>query len=76
MKLAHAIAGLAQTVLDLAQQQARTGTAMSDIAREQRITNLIVRAQISTDPQEKARLMGEATRRMDQPHRRSPHDPL
>ncbi|MFE4834480.1 hypothetical protein ACFRAU_07340 [Arthrobacter sp. NPDC056691] len=76
MKLAHAITGLAQAVLDLAQQQTRTGTAMSDVAREQRITNLIVRAQISTDPQEKARLMGEATRRMDQPCRRSPHDPL
>jgi hypothetical protein len=76
MKLAHAITGLAQAVLDLAQQQARTGTAMSDAGREQRITNLIVRAQISTDPQEKARLMGEAVRRMDQPRRRSPHDPL
>ncbi|MFF8918025.1 hypothetical protein ACF08M_33165 [Streptomyces sp. NPDC015032] len=49
---------------------------MSDVAREQRITNLIVRSQITTDPEEKARLMGEASRRMDAPRQRSPLDPL
>ncbi|MFB7599151.1 hypothetical protein [Streptomyces sp. NPDC056160] len=49
---------------------------MSDVAREQRITNLAVRSQITTDPAEKARLMSEASRRMDTPRRRSPHDSL
>ncbi|MFD4946613.1 hypothetical protein ACFWNT_29740 [Streptomyces sp. NPDC058409] len=42
---------------------------MSDVAREQRITNLIVSSQIAADPEEKAR-------RMDTPRRRSPDDSL
>ncbi|MDO4254350.1 MAG: hypothetical protein Q4C81_04270 [Kocuria sp.] len=60
--------------MDLAQQQSRTCTALTDVAREQRITNLIVRSQISADPEEKRRLVAEAERRMDAPRRRSPHD--
>lgn len=75
-KIASAIAHLTQAVIDLVQQQSRTSTALTDVAREQRITNLIVRSQISTDGEEKQRLMAEATRRMDQPRRRSPHDQL
>lgn len=53
---------------------ARLITAMSDVAREQRITNLIVRSQITRGPVEKTRLMSEASGRMDAPRRRSPHD--
>lgn len=75
-KIAAAIAHLAQAVIDLVRQQSRTSTALADVAREQRITNLIVRSQISTDGEEKQRLMAEATRRMDQPRRRTPHDQL
>ena len=41
--------------------------ALTGWAREQRITNLIVRSQITADHVEKAR-------RMDALHRRSPHD--
>ncbi|MEU0942443.1 hypothetical protein ABZ379_06545 [Streptomyces canus] len=49
---------------------------MSDIAREQRITHRIVRSQVTADPVEKTLLMSEASRRMDAPRRRSPHDSL
>lgn len=71
-----AIAQLADAVIDLARQQSRMSTALTDVAREQRITNLIVRSQITTDTDEKQMLMTEATRRMDQPRRRTPHDRL
>lgn len=71
-----AIAQLADAVIDLARQQSRMSTALTDVAREQRITNLIVRSQIATDTDEKQMLMTEATRRMDQPRRRTPHDRL
>ncbi|MDO5865165.1 MULTISPECIES: hypothetical protein [Paenarthrobacter] len=74
-KIARAITELARAVADLAQQQGRTCTALNDVAREQRITNLIVRSQISADPEEKRRLVAEASSRMDAPRRRSPHDP-
>ncbi|MDX3020061.1 hypothetical protein [Streptomyces acidiscabies] len=40
---------------------------MSGIAREQRITHLIVRSQVTADAMEKAR-------RTDASRRRSPHD--
>jgi len=72
----NALEYLARAVGDLAQQQSRASTAMTDVAREQRITNLIVRSQISTDPVEKQKLIDEAADRMDRPRRRSPHDPL
>jgi hypothetical protein len=75
-KTAGALGELTQAVLELARGQGRLITAMSDVAREQRITNLIVRSQITADPVEKARLMSEASRRMDTPRRRSPHDSL
>lgn len=75
-KTADAITQLTQALIDLAQQQNRLTTAMTDVAREQRITNLVVRSQISADPEEKARLMNEAIRRMEAPRRRSPHDQL
>lgn len=74
--LVKALEYLARAVGDLAQQQSRASTAMTDVAREQRITNLIVRSQISTDPLEKQKLVTEAAERMDTPRRRSPHDPL
>ncbi|MFJ2420672.1 hypothetical protein [Streptomyces brevispora] len=73
-KTAGALGELTQAVLELARGQSRLTTAMSDVAREQRITNLIVRSQITADPVGKARLMSEASRRMDTPRRRSPHD--
>lgn len=66
-KTAGALGELTQAVLELARGQGHLITAMSDVAREQRITNLIVRSQITADPVEKAR-------RMDALHRRSPHD--
>ena len=75
-KTSQAVTVLTQAMLELAQQQARVGTALADVAREQRITNLIVRSQITADPVEKARLMSEASRRMDTPRPRSPHDSL
>ncbi|MFJ1733231.1 hypothetical protein [Streptomyces sp. NPDC088254] len=73
-KTAGALGELTQAVLELARGQGRLITAMSDVAREQRITNLIVRSQITADPVEKARLMSEASRRMDTSRRRSPLD--
>jgi hypothetical protein len=76
VKTAGALGELTQAVLELARGQGRLITAMSDVAREQRITNLIVRSQITADPVEKARLMSEASRRMDTPRRRSLHDSL
>jgi hypothetical protein len=74
--IVKAITELARAVVDLTQQQSRTCIALADVAREQRITNLIVRSQISADPEEKRRLVAEAERRMDTPRRRSPHEPL
>ncbi|MFJ4622221.1 hypothetical protein [Streptomyces sp. NPDC088812] len=73
-KTAGALGELTQAVLELARGQGRLITAMSDVAREQRITNLIVRSQITADPVEKTRLMSEASRRMDTPRRRCPLD--
>lgn len=75
-KTTQAIERLAMAVLDLADQQSRAATAQTDQVRAQRITNLLVRSQITADPAEKQRLMAEASRRMDAPRRRSPHDPL
>ncbi|MFI8089075.1 hypothetical protein ACIF9R_12265 [Streptomyces sp. NPDC086080] len=75
-KTAGAFGELTQAVLELARGHGRLITAMYDVAREQRITNLIVRSQVTADPVEKARLMSEASRRMDTPRRRSPHDSL
>ncbi|GHB88534.1 hypothetical protein GCM10010306_099480 [Streptomyces umbrinus] len=73
-KAAGALGELTQAVLELTGGQGRLSTAMSDVAGEQRITNLIVRSQITADPAEKARLVSEASRRMDTPRWRSPHD--
>lgn len=75
-KTTQAIEKLAHAVVDLAEQQSRAATAQDDQTREQRITNLIVRSQITADPAEKQRLLAEAARRMDGPRRRSPHEPL
>ncbi|WP_181273593.1 hypothetical protein [Brevibacterium oceani] len=68
--------GLVDAMHSVAEQQARVATALTDVAREQRITSLIVRSQISTDAEEKKRLMDEAVERMEMPRRRSPHDPI
>lgn len=75
-KMTRAISELTQAVIDLTNQQSRATVAMTDVAREQRITNLIVRSQIATEPAEKQRLMQEAVRRMEAPRRRTPHDRL
>lgn len=75
-ELVKAIVALTRAVVELASQQGRAATASGDIAREQRITNLIVRSQIAADPDEKKRLIREAALRMDGARRRSPHDPV
>ncbi|MGW0577946.1 hypothetical protein ACWD25_18685 [Streptomyces sp. NPDC002920] len=73
-KTAGALGEVTRAVPEVARGQGRLIAAMSEVACEQRITNLIVRSQITTDPVEKARLLSEASRRMDTPRRRSPHD--
>lgn len=73
-KTAGALGELDQAVLELARGRGRLITAMPDVVCEQRIINLIVRSQITTDPVKKARLMSEASRRMGTPRRRSPRD--
>lgn len=73
---AGALGELTHAARELAHGQGRLITAMFDVACEQRITNLIVRSQITADRVEKARLMSEASRRMGTPRRRSPHDSL
>ncbi|MFJ9900535.1 hypothetical protein ACIQPR_45130 [Streptomyces sp. NPDC091280] len=75
-RTAGALGERTQAVLDLARGQGRLITTMSGVACEQRITNLGVRSQITADPVEKARLLSEASRRMNLPRRRSPHDSL
>ncbi|MFI1408799.1 hypothetical protein ACH4Y0_02495 [Streptomyces sp. NPDC020707] len=75
-KTADALGERTQAVLHFARGQGRLITAMFDVACEQRITHLDVRSQITADPVEKARLLSEASRRMDTPRRRSPHDSL
>ncbi|MFD4576734.1 hypothetical protein ACFWNK_30755 [Streptomyces sp. NPDC058417] len=75
-RTAGALGERTQAVLDLARGQGRLITTMSGVACEQRITNLGVRSQITADPVEKARLLSEASRRMNVPRRRSPHDSL
>lgn len=72
----HAIAELANVVREFAGQPSRISTALADIALEQRITNLFLRAQIATDQATKSRLLAEASRRMDASRRPSPGDPL
>lgn len=75
-KTAGALGELTQAVLELACGQGRLITAMSEVAREQRITNLIIRSQITADPVEKVPLMSEASRRIDAPRRCSPHESI
>jgi len=74
--IVEAIGRLTLAVIDLAETQRLSSIAVAEITREQRITNLIVRSQISTDPAEKAQLMDEARKRMDMARRSSPHPPL
>lgn len=52
-KTAGALGELTHAVLELACGQARLITAMSDVEREQWITHLIVRSQITADPVER-----------------------
>ncbi|MGI8306996.1 hypothetical protein [Saccharopolyspora hattusasensis] len=73
-KTTRAVTELTRALIELAHQQNRMSTAIFDVAREQRITNLIVRSQISADPQEKARLTTEASRLMESQRRRSPRN--
>ena len=74
--IARAITELARAVTDLAKQQGRASTALADVAREQRITNLIVRSQISADPEEKRGRGAEGTTPMDPPPPPPPHNPI
>ncbi|MYR60061.1 hypothetical protein GTY54_28800 [Streptomyces sp. SID625] len=73
---AGALGERTQAALELACGQAHLIAATSDGACDQRIINLIVRSQITVDPVKKTRLVGEASRRMDIPRRRSPRDSL
>ncbi|MDX2547483.1 hypothetical protein ACOT81_38465 [Streptomyces sp. WI04-05B] len=73
-KTAGALGELTQAVLELAPGQGRLITAMSDVAYGQRITNLVVRSQITADLVGKVRFLSEASRRMDAPRRRAPYD--
>ncbi|MEU6261885.1 hypothetical protein [Saccharopolyspora shandongensis] len=72
----RAITELTRALIELAHQQNRMSVAMFEVSREQRVTNLIVRSQISADPQEKARLITDASRRMESRRRRSPRNPV
>lgn len=65
---------VALSLHSLAESAVKLANATNDVAREQRVTNLIVRSQIATDPAEKEQLLVEARRRMDIPRRRDPHD--
>lgn len=69
-----ALSDLAVSLRCIAESLSKLTTASNDVAREQRVTNLIVRSQISADPAEKEQLLTEARQRMDVPRRRSPHD--
>lgn len=71
-----AIGRLTLAIVDLAETQRLNTIAMGDITREQRITNLIVRSQITADPTEKCQLMDEARKRMAMARRNNPHPPL
>lgn len=72
----EAVGRLTLAVVDLAETQRLSSIAMTEITHEQRITNLIVRSQISADPAEKAQLMDQARKRMDMARRSSPLQPL
>lgn len=74
--LITALRDLTEMLLELTRQMSRLSTAQQDVAVEQRITNLIVRAQLTVDEGEKRRLIEEAAHRMDTPRRRSAHDPI
>lgn len=69
-----AVGDLIAALADLVDAQRDTSSALIEIAREQRITNLIVRSQISGDPAEKKRLLAEVELRMDSPRRSYPHE--
>lgn len=70
-----ALAKVAANLHFLAQEIGRLAVAQNETSREQRITNLIVRAQLSTDPAEKQSLLAEVRRRMDEPKRRDQRGP-
>lgn len=67
--LFDAITSLANAIHHLAEEQGRHAIAVNDQTREQRITNLLVRSQINSDPQAKRELMTRAERAMDGPRR-------
>ncbi|QWF85715.1 hypothetical protein [Amycolatopsis sp. CA-230715] len=70
-KTSQALAALTQAVLELARQQGQVRTALADLAREQRVTNLLTRSRVATDRGERAWLTAEAARRMDAPQWRA-----
>lgn len=71
--LVTAVRDLTEMLLELTRQLSRLSTVQADVATEQRITNLIVRAQLTADGEERARLIAEAANRMDTQRRRDPH---
>lgn len=73
-RMTTAIQSVATALLRLAEEQSRMADIQAETAKQQRITNLIVRSQIETDPAEKTRLLAEARHRMDAPRRRELRD--
>lgn len=73
-RMTTAIQSVATALLRLAEEQGRMADIQTETAKQQRITNLIVRSQIETDQTEKARLLAEARRRMDAQSRRDLRD--
>lgn len=74
--LTNTVRDLSLSLQALAEAAVKLANSTNDVAREQRVTNLIVRSQISTDTAEKHQLLAEARRRMDLPRRSDPHDEL
>ncbi|WP_026820017.1 hypothetical protein [Arthrobacter castelli] len=75
-RLNTAIDALVAALSRVAEEHSNLASTQAEVVREQRVTNLIVRSQIETDPGEKARLLHEARQRMDAPSRRAAHHSL
>lgn len=61
---------LVNALSELIAAQRELSSSMSEVAAQQRITNLIVRSQVSSDPVEKTRLLNQADALMNPPDQR------
>ncbi|WP_394941170.1 hypothetical protein [Psychromicrobium sp. YIM B11713] len=73
-RLITAIQSVATALLRLAEEQGQMVDSQAETAKQQRVTNLIVRSQVEPDQTEKSRLLAEARYRMDAPNRRGLRD--